>query len=58
MRQSSECQQQRRRLFIIGAQADVHPPDFPTPLGRFIARSGGECVRKSHEAIADLPGLG
>ena len=49
--------QQRRRLFIIGAQADVHPPDFPTPLAIHSVAVGNAYAVRVSEAIADLPDL-
>lgn len=42
--------QKRQRLFLIGAQADIFPPDFPTPPSSRHSVTVGD-------AIADLPDL-
>ncbi len=49
--------QRRRRLFIIGTQGCLRPPDFPTPSALKHVAVGNACAVRVSEAIADLPDL-
>ena len=49
--------QKRRRLFLIGFQADESPPDFPTPPVLKRVTFGHTYAVSVSEAIADLPDL-
>lgn len=49
--------QKRQRLFLIGVQADVRPPDFPTPPALHSVTVRDAYAISVGEAIADLPDL-